>query len=50
MNPRGKFKKYLLKSKIFLTSEEIWFRVWKHIFGKIYFENQKISEKFTNMV
>ena len=26
------------------------FRVWKHLFGKNYFENQKISEKFRNMV
>ncbi len=43
MNPIGKFQKSLLKSKKFLKNVEILFRVWKHIFGKNYFENQKIQ-------
>ena len=41
MNLRGKFLKSILKSKKFIKSLEILFRVWKHIFGKNYFENQK---------
>ena len=36
-----KILKYVLKAKKFLISVEIWFRVWKHLFGKNYFENQK---------
>jgi len=37
----GKILKIFIKIKKFLKSLEIWFRVWKHIFGKNYFENQK---------
>ena len=36
-----KILKYVLKAKNFLKSVEIWFRVWKQLFGKNYFENQK---------
>ena len=43
MNLRGKFQKSVLKSKTFLKCLEILFRVGKHIFGKNYFENQKIQ-------
>ena len=32
-----------IKINKFLQSLEIWFRGWKHIFGKNYFENQKNS-------
>jgi len=39
----GKILKIFIKIKKFLKSLEIWFRVWKHIFGKNYFENQKNS-------
>ena len=51
MSPTGKFYKSVLKSKNSLKSLEILFRVWKHIFGKKYFENQKIKvSKFDSNV
>ena len=37
-----KILKICIKIKKNLKSVEIWFRVWKHLFGKNYFENQKI--------
>ncbi len=37
----GKFLKICIKIK--KISEKFRFRVWKHIFGKNYFENQKKS-------
>ena len=40
----GKILKICIKIKKFLKSLEILFRVWKHIFAKIYFENKKNSE------
>ena len=36
-----KILKIRIKIKNFLKSLEIWFRVWKHLFGIHYFENQK---------
>ena len=33
-----------------MKNVEILVRVWKHIFGKNYLENQKKSEKFRNIV
>ena len=46
-----KILKYVLKAKKFLKSVEIWFRGWKHIFGKNYFENQQIQvSKFDSKV
>ncbi len=39
----GKILKIFIKIKKFLKSLEILFRVWRHIFGKNYFENQKIQ-------
>jgi len=35
--------KIILKIKNFQKSLEILYRVWKHIFGKNYFENPKIQ-------
>ena len=46
----GKILKICINSKKFLKCLEIMFRVWKHFFGKNYFENQKIPEKFRNIV
>ena len=39
----GEILKICITIKKFLKSVEILFRVWKHIFGKNYFENQKIQ-------
>jgi len=50
MNLRGNFLKSVLKSKNLLKSIEILFKIWKHFFGKNYFENQNFSEKFRNIV
>ena len=38
-----KILKICIKIKKNLKSLEIWFRDWKHIFGKNNFENQKIQ-------
>ena len=46
----GKILKICINSKKILKSLEILFRVWKHFFVKNYFENQKNSEKFRNIV
>ena len=47
----GKFLKSELKSKKILKSLEILIRVWKHIFGKNYFKNEKIQiSKFHSIV
>ena len=47
----GKILKICIKiKKNFLKSLEIMFRVRKHFFGKNYLENQKIPEKFRNIV
>ena len=40
----GKILKICIEFKNFLKTLEILFRVWKHIFGKNYFENPKFSE------
>ncbi len=39
----GKILKICFKIKKIQKSLEILFRVWNHIFGKNYFENQKIQ-------
>ena len=46
----GKILKICINSKKFLKSLDIMFRDCKHFFGKNYFENQKIPEKFRNIV
>ena len=35
--------KIMLKMKKISEGLEIWFRVWKHIIGKNYLENEKIQ-------
>ena len=46
-----KILKICIKIKKISESLEILFRVWKHIFGKNYFENQKIQvSKFDSNV
>ena len=40
---KGKILNIFIKIKKCLKSLEIWCRVWKHIFGKNYFENYKNS-------